>query len=436
VKRAAVVLALGAGCVEIPDPSVPPCEPGDDLDGDGWTCDGIVPDCNDLSGVINPGAEDWIGDDSDSDCIGGDRTLEDELDGATIDEGGAIVRTRDLEIRFPETAGGQPGSIREQATGLELLALGGLGVAATPGFDTSADGSSTRTVVHEGPAVVEIVVDWTAPTPPATVAGSTRFRILPYDRIVRTDRVELDVALPEPGPYDLGVFAVFSPERYNRVDWHLNDAFEPLTFADAGTTPYLGGESEPGWACFVHGSGIREIGFVWMDTGPIGARVAIGPDGLVFGYDWARAAASIGGEIYWATTLLATGRASDGACGDTLGQSEDLLAPEPFAATSGGGVVIGFDPGIGAYRASSDGDYVELRVQTAPVHHGVLIEAQLQSEPVFGVTVWHDRVRMQRGVDYHVQAGPDGGVTVWLATPLDDGDVIRIAAPGGEEPGG
>lgn len=438
MRWAVALVAAAAGCVEIPEPAVPACEPGDDLDGDGWACDGIVPDCDDIRNWVNPGAADLPDDDIDGDCLGGDLAEEDELAGAEVAETGgfAIVHTRDLEIRFPDAGAGLPSSIREYATDLELVAPGGLGVIAAPGFDSSVDGSSVRTIVAHGPAVVEIEVAWTWPS---TATGVSRFHILPLDRILRVDHVELDAPIAA-GPYDFGVVAAFSPDRYNRVDWWQNEQFEPLMFDVAGTEPYLGAEGEEGWACFVHGAAIREIGFAWLARGPAGARVAIEGTAddrrLVLAYDWARGAAMLGDRSYDAVTMLTAGTAQFGSCSDTTAMATDLQDPEPFAATVDGGAVLGFDPERAAYRAVSDGRFVELRVQTAPAQTGVLIEAELGVEPAAGVTVWHDRVRMERGVDYHVQPGPGAAVTVWLATPLEDGDLIRIAAPGGEEPGG
>lgn len=441
MRAAALGALLLAGCIEIPDPIPAACQAGEDGDADGWACDGIVADCDDGDPTIHPGALDIVDDDIDQDCLSGDRAAAEAVGEVSIDEAG-LVTTPQIRLELDAVGSGFPASIIERSTGIELAYQGsdaerGLGISIYPELNTSQQGNGTTTVAARGPAYGEATIAWSWNGGPQ-VTGTTRLRFLPDGRIFRNDEVELDAEFPAAAePHFFASFASFEESLYSHFDWEGND-LGPVPLGDvAQPFPFVGDDSSPGWMCWLNASGVRQVGWAWQPRGGLGPRATIAGAAddvrLAFEYDWARMSSTVPAGTYQAATVLVFGPVSDGMCWDTISAAIDAYDPVELAPTLGGGAVDGFDPDGGAYLVSSDDAFVELRVQDAPARRGLLILAELGVDTAAGVTVWHDRQRMQRGVDFLVQPGPGAAVSIWIGRLFDSGDVIRIAAPGGEE---
>lgn len=450
-RRLLVLCVAAAGCIEIPPPAGVTCEPGEDDDRDGWRCDGVAPDCDDGDPAIHPGARDVVDDGVDQDCFEGDLSSGLAVAPVSVDATDRVVTMRRYQVVFPDAPAAFPEAVLERATGKQVTygpgVNSGLGIELVPVGSTGPDDDGSRAVVRRGDAVVETTVAWSFLDPDDlshVLAGTSRFSFYPDDRFVRHDHVQIDGTWNVGPSYRVTTFASFTMGAYTQVqpasdDWPtlVVDVFDLLNEYRELDTP---------WVCAIE-PGTRQVALVVRPTGQPGAGPRIyatgdvGEERIELAYDWSRSLATPDGTYDASTMLLFAGSAAD-ACYETASGGIDFLEPPLLAARPDGGALVVDDPGDddgdgfveerGVYRAASDGDHVEVRVQDDP-RGPLAFEVALGGDGAAGVTVWLDGERIARGADYHAQHDAAlGTTTVWIAREMTAGALVRIAGPGGE----
>jgi hypothetical protein len=432
VKRLAPLFL--AGCLSTPDPAPPggvTCVPGTDLDRDGWTCDGEVPDCDDVEVTVHPGVVDAPGDGVDADCRGGDTADDDLLEGVAIDDGGggfAIV-SPGFRIEFDPEGSLLPTGLLDRAGGVDLLAGDGVRFAFAPSFDTSNAIGEGRFVDARGPAYAFVYVTYTGTIEGEPIIGATFFGVTPDGRIERSDDTGTENVVTG-GPWDVTASIRFVTNRFTTVDWSGNGVPVELETADGTLWSDV---AELGYACL--GDPDRQVGMVWNTegtTGSNGPRIVADAAGgtITLAYDLFRGETELGGGSYGIETVWAL--APESGCKYVEDVATETVTPPAVSAT--GGEMIGSPTRGLAYVFRADAGDVTLTFDEVQLHAGVLLEGTFPSgDTSHGVVVFRNDERLAAGVDYLVQRDVVGfsepELRLWFPDLMLAGDRIRIAVP-------
>jgi hypothetical protein len=445
VKRA-LALALLAGCVDIPD-AAEICDPGEDNDGDGWPCSGVLPDCDDGDPLVSPGKDDDVGVDRDCDGVLGNPG---EIPRIALSDGVPSVRTGELTIDLGEDHFSQLYDFEQTPLLSDSAEELGVGLAVYPETSRGRPGHSVGGNIRDSsPVAVRLIEETSADVGGvATLTGVTYWWIYPGGRIVRHDAVTLSVALPAGSEHFVSSYVSLDGARYDTL---YASGRAPITVptSPTGTTfPVELEAAAAGWACAHDGEFSNDLGVTWLDRGGDGPRVTFGADGrLAFEYDWYRAAT---GEIpagaLEAVTIIDWYNRdieNNTGCNEFSGVVGRYLAPAPISVRFPGQPMgdIGsdaYDENAGFYAIDSGAsDFVEVTFDDTA--QDVFFKVDVRDLREAGLTVWRDGERLHRGVDFTM--GPDGpgwmsggvtGVLVWIPGGLPAGTILRIASPGGE----
>lgn len=443
MSRLAALLASAAlaGCIEIPGPDG--CDPLEDADGDGWTCDARsrAADCDDDDATVNPGALDLPGDEIDQDCSGDAATTAPSAVAVGAALTGPTILTADHEIVLRRDGARMPHSIYRRDLDpadpdAQLLLIpdgddleGGMGIAIYPTFhttDATALNGGAYNVDAQGPARVRAFASWERLTEPRLL-GQTMLTVYPDGRVLRLDTVQVQDSVTGTGLY-FSSFNGFDARRFVVLELSTG-VTDPLDLVADGTV-FAQAVPEDGWTC-LSGVGGHAAGMSWRpDQAAAGLRVQRRGDKIALEADWVRAGTDVPAADYTAVTLVALTRS--GGCDAIAAAAADLASPITVRVDEG---EVTWFPAEGLHRIVTDGaPFVELELEGTPQTTSVAVEAEVAVRD--GVTVWRNGERLIRGRDVVVQLAegfPDT-TTVWFAIPLEDGDVIRIAPPGQEPP--
>jgi hypothetical protein len=437
VKRAAL-LALLAGCVDIPD-AADSCDAQEDADGDGWPCDGKLPDCDDRDPTRNPGEADYG--DTDSDCDG--QWLSGTAEGVELAVGLPYVITGELAIELVDAR------VTELLVGGEAVLSssaveGGAAVALFPDA-SSLDLSSSHAyeMTNLAPIAVHIRNETTVEVAPGVDLNTdTRWFIYPRGRIVRYDRAYLSRELP-PGN-EPRFFSSYLSTRADQFRDLIAPGYPPITVpssTDATTFPILFDHAANGWVCAA--TTFDGLGVAWLDHGGVGPRVTFGDDGrLGFEYDWERAASgAISTDWHTSVTMLAFADICD-----DFGDAADRFR-EPAQAVAGSLSQPSISPldadedgfwdteGVYAFEGGRGVPYVELTFQEAT--SDVIVRARVADPDDAGLTVWRNGEPMRRTIDFVMTDVTDSTwpygreVLVWIPHEIEAGTTFRVASHGG-----
>jgi hypothetical protein len=442
--RAAVSCLLLAGCIDIP-PSADPCDHGEDVDQDGWTCDGAAPDCDDTDPDRYPGnlAEEFL---DDLDCDGVARAT---LTGITIDSADSLVSTGDAVLSF----GDGPVDVLEDGVSIlsDSTEEGGLGLAMYPTWVSGRDGGvGTGQLDSDAPVMAHIAqpvwIDLDGPT----FIGQVHWFVYPGGRVIRNDHdLELNAPLPdETFNYFVSSYASFDAFRFGFVRSSASAGMIPVPNPPKATTfPITLDAGMQDWVCLYNDFEHRAVTASWLPRGGDGPRVTFGDDGrLALEHDWHRdESGAIPAGRYDAVTLLQLdlGDAADD-CVDAAEVTAAFQRPAAVTVTPPGRPIATLlsDAGGDAYWEtqgtyavdSGGGGFVELTFDEAA--RDVVIRGRFDGSLDVGYTVWLDDERLRRGHDFLASTKQGFAVTieavVWIPGPIPAGSTVRIASPGDE----
>lgn len=442
---AASALLWGA-CLEVPSAS---CPAGGDRDGDGWVCGGVAPDCDDGDPAIHPGVVDDCTTPVAEDCgepIACDDLLPGIVSSTNPDADTWGVHGAGLSSTFDEGLQWVLASIVPDRDGVELLSrVEGqpeqyVGVTLYPTWDQWQATAATPDALDTGPAYVRIAVTWSI-LGQQPGEGVSTFGFFPDGTIHRHE------AFTTEGNAAASLFLVghWSLDANLFTDVALPEGNLPLdgTPMNAEVLHAHTTGDDDGAICAGNRDDQRRVAMAWReaDGDPDGTRVVyaqqgLGPHRLALNYDWRRDVTMVDAGTYESDTALLIDRGDDGpqpcASAGTFGAS--LREPPALTITAGApgehADATGHVAAEGLYEveAGTGEAYVELAAD-ATLPRGLLVRAVIPAPD--GVTVWRVGLPLRAGVDYLVQPSDDG-FTVWLPGPVDDGEAIRIAAPGGE----
>jgi hypothetical protein len=437
--RAAVLCLVLAGCIDIPD-AADSCDPGEDADGDGWPCDGKLPDCDDQDAGRSPGGSDYGAYDSDCD----EDSSNNQLDGVSLAVGLPYVLTGGLAVELTDARVSEllvDGEPVMSASAVE----GGAAIALFPDA-SSRDPAASRQyeMTPMAPIAVHVRHESTVEVAPGVeLSTETRWFIYPRGRIVRYDRAVLSAELA-PGN-EPRFFSSYLSTRADRFDRLTAPGYPPIAVPsspEATTFPIVFDHAANGWVCAE--TTFDGLGVAWLDRGGVGPRVTLGDDGrLAFEYDWERAASGVI-STDWRTsvTMLAF---ADGGCRD-FGDAADRFR-DPATAVAGPLTQPSFSnldgdedgywdsEGVYAFEGGRDVPYAEMIFQEAT--SDVILRARAADPDHGGLTVWRDGLRMHRGVDFVMTDltssvfADSREVLVWIPGDIAAGTTIRVASHGG-----
>jgi len=444
--RVAVIapLLLGA-CLEIPPAS---CPAGSDFDEDGWPCGGVAPDCDDGDPEINPGVPDDCATNFVEDC-GGDEAACPPLPGlvATTASGDATwgVQGGGLSATFERGLQWVLSSLRREGDPDELLSrvTGGVeqyaGVTLYPRFDQYEVTTAVPSALDAGPAYVRIEIAWEHDTASEDATGTSVFGFFPNGTIHRHETfVSQGYTIPD---VYLVTHWTLNTARFTTLDTPLGEVVLAKAADFAPVHHHELGSPDDGVLCAYDVVANRRVTMAWRDQlDVIGSRAVVGNEAperrLALDYDWFRGVAMIPPGTFESVTTLTvdTPDQAGDACASAASLSGDLRDPPVLAIIAGvagpdanaDGYVV--DEGLHEIAAEIDERFVEVR-STETVLRGMMVRAVLDA--VAGVTVWRNGARQRAGRDYLVQPSDDG-VTVYFPGRIDTGELLRIAAPGGE----
>jgi hypothetical protein len=444
VRRRLVGLVLLAGCIDIPPP-LGLCDPADpDQDGDGWACNGVVPDCNDQpddGASINPGAIDNPLTPDDEDCTGANAHINEQIAGVSL--GAGSVETPLQRIDLGPTGALMPISFFDRGSMLSWMPMDGVTLGVTPGF-TIADATATREFPQSGPAYADVRMAWTAPATadaPA-MSGVTRFAFRPDGVTIRDDQLSVhdpgfDAAH---GPFDLSAGFDASIGGGGPTSLVVTDATNGyVSLPESGSTWDGAGQADPA-LCFVTGAGSsrRSLSIAWTGGDGVGPSATVASRASIR-YDWARQAATLAAGTYRLTQVLRYRLELSSLCGldgFTAPAPLDILQGDAWTDSSGDRDHDGYDEMRGLFWIATNERYVEFYGPFGPF----LVRAVMRTSATEGVTVWLDGERLEAGKDYLVQwtdgestgSGNEGRQAAIVWFPDDVIGKIRIALPGGE----
>jgi hypothetical protein len=437
--RAAVLCLVLAGCVDIPD-AANSCDADEDADGDGWPCDGKLPDCDDRDPSRNPGEADYG--DSDSDCDG--EWSSGNFDGVELAVGLPYAMTGELAIEIVDAR--VTDLLVEGEPVLSSSAVeGGVAVALFPEA-SSLDPASSREyqMTNMAPITVHVRNESTvAVAPGVELTTDTRWFIYPRGRIVRYDRATLSSQLA-PGN-EPRFFSSYLSTRADRFRSLTAPGYPPITVPSSPETttfPIQFDHAANGWVCAE--TMFDGLGVAWLDRGGVGPRATFGDDGrLAFEYDWERAeAGAISTDWHTSVTMLAY---ADGGCRD-FGDAAERFR-EPAHAVAGSLSQPSFSPldgdedgfwdteGVYAFEGGRGVPYVELTFEEAT--SDVILRARVADPDDAGLTVWRNGERLRRTIDFVMTDVPGSTwpygreVLVWIPDAIEAGTTFRVASHGG-----
>jgi hypothetical protein len=445
VKRALVV-ALLAGCIDVP-PAAPTCDPGEDNDGDGWPCSGVLADCDDGNALVSPGKDDVPGEDRDCDGMLGNPG---EVPRIGLSDGVPSVRTGDLTIDMSQEVFSQLYDFEQIPMLSDSAEERGVGLAVYPETSRGRPGHDVGGSIRDSsPVAVRLIEETTADVGGiATLTGVTYWWIYPRGRVVRHDAVTLSAALPAGSERFVSSYVSLNGQRFDTLHADGRADIAIPTSPTSTTFPVEYEAAADGWACAHDGEFVNDVGVTWLDRGGAGPRVTFGADGrLAFEYDWYRAeSGTIPADPLEAVTIIDWyNRASidDQGCDEFPHIADRYLDPARISVRSPGQPMgdIGddaYDETAGFYAIDSGASsFVEVTFDEEA--QDVFFKVDVQDPREAGLTVWRDGERLHRGIDFTM--GPDGpgwmsggvtGVLLWFPGELPAGTVLRIASPGGE----
>jgi hypothetical protein len=446
---------LAAGCLEIPahavnDAAIDAADcagPADDCDDDGWPAtsrQAAGADCDDRDPAINPGAFDDPETAADEDCLPDGAAQ--RLIGVTGNQAGWT--SGDLSLAFA-TMTRMPSSLRIGAvealaseSACEVSDEEGLGVSLYPAFaahlrTTTPVGDNP--VERAGPAMATSLVTWEVTIPSSgsprcdaatTLTASIRFTVLPGQRLIREDILEVDAAVTscagcanQTGGLPILSSYLALPPSFDRA---LVNSDGEAAFPSPTRALPAGGQR----VCVRQSAGPGHLAITWSGSGD-GIRLrgtGGGNRALVYDLVSLREVAAMN---HVAVTSMVVDSSPVGPCPLELQDAITELAQPPIIDE------LTFRPGLGAYEPTDAADATDGAVSflaLATIDRGLAVRVPGLGDR--GVTVWRDPVdgpltRLSRDFHYLVQLDADGATVVYLPSLLI-GDRVTIAGPGRE----